>query len=172
MDTRPLPNDPVVVAPVRHSVIRPVTLPGVVIGVGLGGFLDGIVLHQILRWHHMLSAVLPPTTMQNMEVNMVFDGYFHAGAWLITLVGVVLLWSAGRRGRLLPGGLAFAGQLVFGWGVFNLVEGLVDHQLLGVHHVRDDLGAPIGWDIGFLAFGALLIAAGLAMAKSGARVAH
>jgi hypothetical protein len=35
--------------------------------------------------------------------------------------------------------------------------------------VRDDLGAPIGWDLGFLAFGALLIAGGLALARSGER---
>jgi hypothetical protein len=27
--------------------------------------------------------------------------------------------------------------------------------------VRDDLGAPLGWDLGFLAFGALLVLAGL-----------
>lgn len=26
-----------------------------------------------------------------------------------------------------------------GWGLFDLVEGLVDHQLLGAHHVGDDL---------------------------------
>ena len=29
------------------------------------------------------------------------------------------------------------GVLLAGWGGFNLVEGLVDHQLLGIHHVRD-----------------------------------
>jgi uncharacterized membrane protein len=31
----------------------------VLLGLGLGGFFDGIVLHQILQWHHMLSAVKP-----------------------------------------------------------------------------------------------------------------
>jgi uncharacterized membrane protein len=51
-------------------------------------------------------------------------------------------------------------------GCSNAVEGLIDHQLLGLHHVRDDLGAPLGWDLGFLGFGALLIAAGLALARS------
>jgi uncharacterized membrane protein len=28
---------------------------GVLLGLGLGGFVDGIVLHQILQWHHMLT---------------------------------------------------------------------------------------------------------------------
>ncbi len=30
-------------------------LPGLLLGIGLGGFVDGIVLHQILQWHHMLT---------------------------------------------------------------------------------------------------------------------
>ena len=50
--------------------------------------------------------------------------------------------------------------------MFNLVEGLVNHQLLQIHHVRDDLGGPLAWDLGFLAFGALLIVAGLALRRS------
>ena len=31
---------------------------GIVLGIGLGGFFDGIVLHQILQWHHMLTLSL------------------------------------------------------------------------------------------------------------------
>ena len=57
------------------------------------------------------------------------------------------------------------GLLLAGWGVFNLVEGLIDHELLGIHHVRDDLGAPLGWDLGFLAFGALLVVGGWVLAQ-------
>lgn len=63
-------------------------------------------------------------------------------------------------------------MLLAGWGVFNLVEGLIDHQILGIHHVRDDLGAPLGWDIGFLVFGALLIIVGLLLSKSGEKIAQ
>ncbi len=62
-------------------------------------------------------------------------------------------------GRLAPNWKFHLGLLLAGWGAFNVVEGLVNHQLLGVHHVRDDKGAPLSWDLGFLAFGALLIAA-------------
>ena len=79
---------------------------------------------------------------------------------------------AWQRRELAPPWRTHLGLLLAGWGVFNVVEGLIDHQLLGIHHVRDDLGAPIGWDIGFLVFGALLIAAGLAMTKSGERTAQ
>ena len=31
-------------------------LPAFLMGVGLGGFIDGILLHQILQWHHMLTG--------------------------------------------------------------------------------------------------------------------
>jgi uncharacterized membrane protein len=58
-------------------------------------------------------------------------------------------------------------MLLVGWGVFNLVEGLVDHHLLGIHHVRDDLGAPLGWDLAFLVFGAALIGLGATLARAG-----
>ena len=62
-------------------------------------------------------------------------------------------------------------MLLAGWGAFNVVEGLIDHQVLGIHHVRDDLGAPLGWDIAFLAIGAVLVLVGLVMFRSGGRVA-
>jgi uncharacterized membrane protein len=59
------------------------------------------------------------------------------------------------------------GLLLVGWGAFNLLEGVVDHHLLQVHHVRDDVSSPLPWDLGFLAFGALLVAGGLALIRSG-----
>ena len=110
---------------------------GAMLGVGMGGFLDGITLHQIARWHNMGSAILPPTTMEAMERNMIWDGFFHAVTWLFTLGGIFLLAAHARGGTPMPSARALTGQLVFGWGLFNLVEGVVDHHLLGLHHVRD-----------------------------------
>ncbi|CAN5238834.1 DUF2243 domain-containing protein [soil metagenome] len=114
-----------------------VSWSGAVIGFGLGGFVDGIVLHQIMQWHNMGSAVVPPTTMMAMTQNMVWDGWFHAATWIVSFIGVWILWSHARQGRLLPSGGAFAGQMLFGWGLFNLIEGVIDHHLLDLHHVRD-----------------------------------
>ena len=149
-----------------------VVVPGVLVGVGLGGFVDGIVLHQILRWHNMLSAVLPPTTMRNMEVNMVFDGYFHAAVWLVTLVGVIGLWLAGRRGAPFPSAGRFLGQLLFGWGLFNLTEGVVNHHVLQLHHVIDRPRHEPAFDWIFLVLlGAGLLALGAALMRERRRVA-
>lgn len=113
------------------------TRGGVTIGIGMGGFVDGILLHQIMEWHNMGSSVLPPTTMDSMRRTMVWDGEFHAAVWVISLVGIYLLLADARRGAPLPSGRVFTGQLVLGWGLFNLVEGVIDHHILNIHHVRD-----------------------------------
>ncbi len=110
---------------------------GIILGLGLGGFVDGILLHQIVQWHNMGSAVVPPTTMEAMRRNMAWDGLFHAAVWLVTIVGVYWLLSDARRGAPLPDPKTFTGLLILGWGLFNLVEGIVDHHILGLHHVRD-----------------------------------
>jgi uncharacterized membrane protein len=112
-----------------------VVTPGAVLGFGLGGFVDGIVLHQVLQWHNMGSAVLPPVTMHAMSRNMVWDGLFHAATWVVTFAGVWMLWADRARSAPQPGVLA--GQMLFGWGCFNLIEGLINHHALQLHHVRD-----------------------------------
>jgi uncharacterized membrane protein len=143
-------------------------------GLGLGGFIDGIVLHQILQWHHMLTDTgdHPATTVAGLEDNTLADGFFHLSTWVLVATAMLLTLRAWQRRQLAPPWRAHFGLLLAGWGAFNLVEGLVDHQLLGIHHVRDDLGAPLGWDLAFLGSGVLLIAAGLALARSGERMAH
>jgi uncharacterized membrane protein len=142
--------------------------PSFILGVGLGGFIDGIVLHQVFQWHHMLTATgdHPSDTVAGLEANTLADGLFHLATWVLVAAATAMLIRAWQRGELAPPGRAHLGMLLAGWGVFNVVEGLIDHELLGVHHVRDDLGAPLGWDLGFLAFGALLIAVGVGLART------
>jgi uncharacterized membrane protein len=154
--------------------VPPPRAPAFLFGLGLGGFIDGIVLHQVLQWHHLLTGDNggePSDTVAGLEANTLADGFFHLATWLLVVLAMVLTVSAWRAGRLAPPWRFHWGLVLAGWGVFNLVEGLVDHQLLGIHHVRDDLGAPLGWDLGFLAFGALLVAAGAALSRSAGRAA-
>ena len=149
--------------------VPPRKAAGLLYGIGLGGFLDGIVLHQILQWHHMVSHVedYPVTTVAGLEVNTLADGFFHLATWVCVLVASLLTLQSWRLGRLAPSWSLHFGVVLAGWGIFNLVEGIVDHHLLQVHHVRDDLGAPPSWDIGFLVFGALLVVAGWLLHQRG-----
>ena len=126
--------------------------PGLLLGLGLGGFADGILLHQIMQWHNMGSAVVPPATIESMSDNMRWDGFFHAAVWLLTVIGMYWLAADARSGRPLPSGRMLTGLLVLGWGLFNLVEGIVDHHLLGLHHVRDLPAHVPLYDWLFLAF--------------------
>jgi uncharacterized membrane protein len=58
-----------------------------------------------------------------------------------------------------------------GFGLFNLVEGLVDHQLLGIHHVNETVPRDqwIWWDMGFLAWGTAMLVGGWTLYRSGQR---
>ena len=149
---------------------RPPRLPGFLLGIGLGGFVDGIVLHQILQWHHMLTSTseYPMSTVAGLEANTLADGFFHVATWIFVAAGSFLTVREWRAGRIAPPWRAHIGALLLGWGAFNVVEGLIDHELLGIHHVRDDLGGPIGWDLGFLALGVVLIVGGVALSRPAA----
>lgn len=150
---------------------RPLAIAGLWLGLGLGGFFDGIVFHQILQWHHMLtSAGYPPTSVANLDVNTLADGLFHAATYLCTVLGLVVLWRASRRADVCWSSMLLIGAILAGWGVFNLVEGIVDHQVLGIHHVRDDLPPGVvkaTWDIGFLIWGAVMLGGGWLMIRRG-----
>jgi uncharacterized membrane protein len=146
--------------------LHPSRRAGVILGVGLGGFVDGILLHQIAHWHNMGSAVVPPETLNALRQNMTWDGLFHAAVWVCTLVGVYWLLSDARRGLPLPAPSRFTGLLILGWGLFNLVEGTIDHHLLGLHHVRDLPAHVPVYDWLFLGIGGVgFILLGRAMAR-------
>jgi uncharacterized membrane protein len=98
----------------RRSHRTPVA--GILIGIGLGEFVDGMALHQIAQWHNMLSSIVPPHTMDDMRVNMTWDGLFHALTWVITLVGILRLRSAAYARAPVPSLRAYTGQLILGWG--------------------------------------------------------
>lgn len=150
----------------QNQHYNPLLAAGIFLGLGLGGFFDGILLHQILQWHHMFSDVRPPTTIPNLEFNMVGDGLFEAGTWLMTIIGVSLLWRAGKREDV-PWSLSvFFGSILVGAGIFNLIEGLIDHQILGIHHVKPGTNELI-WDIGFLVLGGLLVIVGWLLIRRG-----
>ena len=152
----------------------PPRFPSLLMGLGLGGFIDGIVLHQILQWHHMVSDTNdnPMTTLAGLEANTLADGLFHLATWILVAAGSLGMIRSWRQQRRAPSWRFHLGLLLLGWGTFNLAEGFINHLLLGIHHVRDDLGGPTSWDIAFLIFGAALGAAGWAIHTKTAKAAQ
>ena len=154
----------------REAVSRP-RAPGILLGIGLGGFVDGIVLHQILQWHHMLSSEgsYPSTTIAGLEDNTLADGFFHAFTWAIVVVGLWVLWRRTKEWRWAASGRALLGWILVGWGAFNLVEGTVNHEILGLHHVREGAGHQTLYDVGFLALAVVLIVSGWLLTRTAER---
>jgi uncharacterized membrane protein len=143
---------------------RPLVRAGVVLGIGVGGFIDGVFLHQIFQVHAMLSAKVPLDSMANMKTNMTADGLFHAAMLLAVVIGIAMLFNAAKRDEVRWSGRALSGAMLMGWGLFNVVEGVIDHHVLQLHHVVERLGLS-GWDWLFLAASVILIIAGGLLAR-------
>ncbi|MEV8631366.1 DUF2243 domain-containing protein [Streptosporangium sp. NPDC051023] len=148
-------------------------LPGIVLGVGLGGFVDGILLHQLLQWHHMLSSTdtgatyYSPFTVPGLEMNTAWDGILHTVRWLAVLAGLAIVYArVPRHRRQVWTSRTLWGWVLTGWGLFNLVEGVLGHHILGVHHVHHG-PYRLWWDIGFLVLGAVLTVAGYLLRRGG-----
>ena len=96
----------------------------------------------------------------SIKLNMLYDGLFHAFTWVVTLAGVILLARGlDAEPRRLPVARTLGGAMLVGCGMFNVVEGLIDHQLLGLHHVHPGAG-QLAWDIGFIVVSGLLAGIG------------
>jgi uncharacterized membrane protein len=115
----------------------PLTMTAIILGIGIGGFIDGIVLHQILQWHEMLSNKIPATTYEGKSINMFWDGIFHGFCTIVVFIGIIRLWQLLRRTDISLSGWLMASGLVTGWGIFNIVEGVIDHHILKLHNVME-----------------------------------
>lgn len=155
-----------------RSERAPLIAAGIVLGAGLGGFADGILFHQVLQFHNMLSRAVPVVDLATAKVNMFWDGIFHAAVWLMTCIGLFMLFRAGRRREVPWSGRLLVGAMAMGWGLFNVVEGVVDHLILGLHHVYEYTLNPLPADMAFLASGLILIGIGWGLIHGvGARTA-
>lgn len=138
---------------------RPLIIAGIVLGLGHAGFFDGIVIHQLLQWHHMFTDVKTDQTVAGLELNTLGDGLFHLLNYVLTLSGLALLWRAAKKEDVSRSTFVFGGSLLVGAGLFDFFEGLIDHQILGIHHVKPGPN-EFAWDMGFLAVGLGLVVLG------------
>jgi uncharacterized membrane protein len=135
-----------------------------VLGMGLGGLADGIIFHQLLQTHSMLSAKVDRTSIVGLETNMFWDGVFHASTWTLIALGLGLLWRSIHRKTVNVPTRILVGGLAIGLGLFNLVEGTINHHLLELHHVVEN-SASTRFDWAFLAFGGVLVIVGRVLTR-------
>jgi len=138
---------------------------GLLLGVGLGGLFDGIVLHQLLQWHHMVSSWYPVSSIQNLELNTFWDGVFHSATYILVLAGLFILWRSSRLIHFRWSASDLLASILMGFGAFNLVEGIIDHQILGLHHVNETVPRSLWlvWDLCFLAWGGTMVVGGVVL---------
>jgi uncharacterized membrane protein len=146
--------------------IRPLLSAGVLLGISLAAFFDGIVLHQLLQWHHMIcdERSCHALSVADLEAKNRADGWFHLAAYGVLLLGITGIYRAGRTPGLVWSGAGFGGALLMGAGSFNIVEGIIDHHILGIHHVRFGANRDV-YDFAFLAVSAVIFVMGVLLLR-------
>ena len=130
-------------------------------GVALGGFFDGILLHQVLQWHHLLSGVAPTDTVADLRFQILADGAFHVLHYIAAILGLWLALSNNRALRSRIPSRKLLGWAAVGFGAWHWLDAVVAHWGLQLHRIRMDVQNPLFWDIGWLMlFGVLPLAAG------------
>lgn len=125
------------------------------IGFALAGFFDGIVLHQILQWHHLLSGLADPRG-SDLRFQIMADGLFHLLMYVLALTGAVLLVAS--RGRGSPAGTTteILRPALTGFGIWHVLDAIIAHWILGLHRIKMPSETPLVWDIAWLLiFGAV-----------------
>jgi uncharacterized membrane protein len=119
----------------------------------------------------MLSSWYPVNTVENLELNTRWDGIFHTSTYLFVVAALFILWRTAKRHHLYWSTKLLVGSILMGFGTFNVVEGIVDHHLLGIHHVNELVAPPdrIYWDIGFILWGVAMFLIGWWLLREGQR---
>ncbi len=100
---------------------------GFLFGLGLVGFIDETVFHQLLHWHHFYDK-------STTDIGLVSDGLFHAFSWFATIGGLFMLADLRRRNALSM--QRWWGGILLGGGLFQLYDGTIQHKLMRLHQIR------------------------------------
>ena len=143
----------------------------IVLGFALSGFFDGVLLHQILQWHHLLSLVRADALF-SLRAQILADGLFHALMYLVAVAGLILLWRARQALAAQNGSRRLWSGVLVGFGGWNVVDVGLFHWILGIHRIRLDVPNPLAWDMGWvIGLGLFPIALGLILTRRHPRLA-
>ena len=141
-------------------MLKSLIAAGIILGIGFGGFFDGIVLHQLLQWHHLVSNIYPPTDLKTLEINTLWDGIFHSAMYIVVAVGLVLLWRALSQTNHPDALRVLLGAMLTGAGIFHVFDSIVNHWFLQIHHIRPGPNEFL-YDLAFFVIGLVLLGLGI-----------
>lgn len=124
-------------------------------GIGMVAFLDEVVFHQILQWHHFYDR-------STTQLGLLSDGLFHAFSWFATIGGLFMLADLRRKQAL--NWLYWSGAVLVGAGLFQVYDGLIQHKLLRIHQIRYVENIWV-YDFVWNATGVLLVIIGYAIIR-------
>ncbi|MGM9956508.1 MAG: DUF2243 domain-containing protein [Peribacillus sp.] len=103
---------------------------GILFGIGLVAFIDEMVFHQLLHWHHFYDK-------STTNIGLVSDGLFHALSWFATIGSLFMFADLRRRNALWL--KRWQGGVFLGAGGFQLYDGIIQHKLMRLHQIRYDV---------------------------------
>jgi uncharacterized membrane protein len=134
-----------------------------ILGFAFGGFFDGILLHQVLEWHHFLSLI----PGKDLRTQILADGLFHLATYAVAAFGLLLLW---RKGNTRAADRLILAWAVLGFSIWQFTDVVLVHWLVGIHRIRVGVPNPTLWDLGWLAvFGVPSLALGVWLLRSAGR---
>lgn len=114
--------------PPAATIDRRTVTSGLLFGAGIAAaIIDLFIFHLLLQWHHFYDLSTP-------QVALIADGIFHAVGWFITVAGLFLLADVRRHGHV--SWSRWAGAVITGIGFFQLIDGVLNHKILGIHQIR------------------------------------
>lgn len=151
--------------------LAPRLITGILLGIGIAGFIDEFVFHQLLQWHNFYWAT-------DQRGRILSDGLFHVGSTLVLLWGALRLWR--DRESSAPGHVrAILGGILIGAGTFNVYDGVVQHVILHLHLVNEHVcpapmnpnnsilscRADIPYEIAWIAVSVAVLVSGIIVAR-------
>lgn len=110
---------------------------GILFGLGMVAFIDEVVFHQLLHWHHFYDK-------STTEIGLVSDGLFHAYSWFSTIGASFMFADLRRRNAFWF--KRWLGGILLGSGFFQLYDGIIQHKLMRLHQIRYHVDiTPYDW---------------------------
>ena len=128
---------------------------GILFGLGIVAFIDEVVFHQILHWHHFYDK-------STTEIGLVSDGLFHAFRFFATVGSAFLMADLHRRHAFWL--KRWLGGIFLGGGVFQLYDGTIQHKLMGLHQIRYNVEI-LPYDLVWNITAAIMIIGGIVLLK-------